>query len=247
MQIYQYSATGSIRENNQDRLKAFSDLRLAILADGFGPSGAEAADYAVAALAESLKEAAHSTYPERSQETLLKHILAASSAASQRFASSGCDMAALWINRSTIAAVATGKCSILHMEQQQTLETTGLSLPNNKDLKFILCSEGAAIQATDGRVTQKIESALQAASHESLSNLGELMEAIYDGDDCSMILVKTDAADQIYPREIELISHIDKEFSFPLWVPVSLAGGLGLAVTLLGKKALSLSNKILKN
>jgi hypothetical protein len=61
---------------------------------------------------------------------------------------------------------------------------------------------------------------------------------LYDGDDRSIVLIKIDPADLKAgeARELELIEHYNRQISFPIWLPLSLAGLLAAAGAFAWKK-----------
>jgi hypothetical protein len=63
--------------------------------------------------------------------------------------------------------------------------------------------------------------------------------SFYDGDDRSMALICLQKSDETLgnPKEIELFTDFDRQFSIPLWAPIAAGTGLGAFALYLGKKA----------
>lgn len=243
-----FSHTGSIRDDNQDYLLLDSDLRLAIIADGHGIAGKTLAEYTANAIRQRLREIAPVTGGDENRHRLHEAYDLAIAAAPPGPAVDGhCDIAAVWINRGIAAVFATGTCRLLSaLPQQNWLEQREFALPVTAGTTLLLVSEGAAAALSSQQLQPALNSILSAPEAESFSAFEQQTTAVYDGDDCSVILLRLDQTDLTagIPHEIELFEHYNREYSCKLWLPLSLAAGAGLATLAAARKLKPLIDRL---
>lgn len=248
MQTQSFSQTGSIREDNQDYLLIDSDLRLAIIADGHGVAGKALAEYTAVSIRQRLHEIAPVTGSDENLHRLQEaYDLAIAATPAEIDAGSRCDIAAAWINRGTAAVFATGTCRLLSARPQQNwLEQREFAIPVETGTAILLASECAAAALSSQQLQAALNGMLANTEAESFSAFEQQATAIYDGDDCSAILLRLDQADLTagIPHEIELFEHYNREYSCKLWLPLSLAAATGLATLAAARKLKPLIDRI---
>lgn len=256
MQVQSFSHTGSIRDDNQDHLLLDSDLRLAIIADGHGAAGKTLAEYTANAICERLREIAPVTGSDESRHRLHEaYNLAIAAAPTGLAVGAHCDIAAVWINRGIAAVFATGTCRLLSaLPQQNWLEQREFALPVAAGIALLLVSEGAAAALSSQQLQPALNDLLTAANTntdvesnvDSFTAFEQQTAAVYDGDDCSAILLKLDQTDLTagIPHEIELFEHYNRTWSCKLWLPLSLAAGAGLATLAAARKLKPLLDRL---
>ena len=119
MIIWRESVPGTIREENQDLLHLNEDLGILILADGYGPQGAELARQGAIALERTLLRGIGHTLPHRAAGVLTAafadaqaHIREQRSSAPHR-SSSGSHFGVVWVVEGHVLLAATGPVGIL--------------------------------------------------------------------------------------------------------------------------------------
>ena len=148
MLVTSQSATGSIRENNQDRVFINKEARLVVLFDGIGPEGANASARSCRLAAENLLPLAHLYSAEDAPEKLKQALVAARQEVYEKFPDSLSGFCAIWIHRQTIALAWFGTCKIVFPKllsrrrdfSKSDIQTT--SLPASPNQRFLLVSEG---------------------------------------------------------------------------------------------------------
>jgi len=246
MQTQSFSQTGSIREDNQDYLLIDSDLRLAIIADGHGVAGKALAEHTAATIRQRLREIAPVTGSDENLHRLHEaYDLAVSHA--ELDGGSRCDIAAVWINRGIAAVFATGTCRLLSARPERNwLEQREFATPVESGTALLLASEGAAAALSSQQLQAALSDMLANTGVESFSAFEQQTTAIYDGDDCSAILLRLDQTDLTagIPHEIELFEHYNRAWSFKLWQPLALAAATGLATLAAARKLKPLIDRI---
>ncbi len=241
MQIQSFSQAGSIREDNQDYLLIDSELRLAIIADGDGAVGKRLAEQTATAIHQRLREIAPVTGNDENLHRLKEALeLAEKSLAAQNTARSRCDIAAVWINRGTAALLTTGTCRLLSStaDSGEWREQREFALPVNAGTSLLLVSEGAATALSSQQLQPVLNNLLLPTDPENFAAFEQQTTAVYDGDDCSALLIRLDASDLTagIPPEIELFEHYNREYSFKLWQPLAIAAGAGLVTLAAARK-----------
>ncbi len=248
MQVQTFSQTGSIRDDNQDHLLIDPDLRLALIADGQGFAGKKLAGHIAAAIHQRLREIAPVTGSEESLHRLKEaHDLAIAAATPELKASSNCDIAAVWINRGTAAVFTTGTCRLLTARPEQNwLEQHEFSFPVETGTAILLVSEGAAAALSSQGLQPSLSGMLTDSGTDSFTAFEKQTTVVYDGDDCSAILLRLDQTDLTagIPHEIELFEHYNRTYSCRLWLPLSLAAATGLATIAAARKLKPLLDRI---
>lgn len=231
MQAQSFSQTGSIRDENQDYLLIDHALRLAIIADGHGVAGKELAERTATAIFQRLREIAPVTGSDENQYRLQEaYDLAISAAQPDVAAGTFCDIAAVWINRGIAAVFASGTCRLLSaLPGQNWLEQREFAIPVEAGVAIMLVSEGAAAALSSQQLQPSLNSMLTSTDAESFAAFEQQATSVYDGDDCSAILLRLDQSDLRIPHEIELFEHYNRTYSCKLWLPLALAAGAGLA------------------
>lgn len=233
MQTQSFSQVGSIREDNQDYLLVDSELRFAIVADGDGAIGKSLAKQTATAIHQRLREIAPVTGGDENLHRLKEALeLARQALTTENAARSRCDIAAIWINRGTAALLATGTCRLLSSSASSDdwREQREFALPVSADTSLLLASEGTATALNSQQLLPALNSILSQDDPESFAAFEQQTTAVYDGDDCSALLIRLDASDLTagIPHEIELFEHYQREYSFKLWMPLAIAAGTGL-------------------
>ena len=244
-----FSQTGSIREDNQDHLLIDPELRLAIIADGHGAAGKVLAEQTAVAMHQRLREIAPVTGGDENLYRLSEaYELACQTVTSQTGNNNRCDIAAAWISRGTAAVFATGTCRLLTSlpDNNEWREQREFALPVGDGMSIILVSEGAAAALSSLQLQPALNSMLAQTDAESFTTFANQTTAVYDGDDCSAILLRLDSSDLTAgtPHELELFEHYNRSYSCKLWVPLSLAGCVGLAALATASKLKPLLNRI---
>jgi len=233
MQVQSFSQTGSIREDNQDHLLINSDLRLAIIADGHGPVGKIVAEFTARTIHQHLSEVSPVTGSDENLYRLCEAYRLAQKLGDEQFNTQNlCDIAAIWINRGTVAVLATGACRLLNAQPNTSdwQEQREFVIPASSGMSLLLTSEGAAVALSSHQLQPALNSLLEYTDSESFANFSQQTSDVYDGDDCSAILIRREASDLTagIPHELELFEHYNRTYSFKLWQPLALAGGVGL-------------------
>jgi len=248
MQVQSFSQTGSIRDDIQDHLLIDSDLRLAIIADGHGATGKALAEYVANAISGRLHEIAPVTGSDENRHRLREaYDLAIAAAPPELTAGGHCDIATVWINRGIAAVFATGTCRLLSaLPQQNWLEQREFALPVAEGTALLLVSEGAAAALSSQQLQPALNGILANSEAESFSAFERETTSVYDGDDCSAVLLRLDPTDLTAgtPHEIELFEHYNRAWSFKLWQPLSLAAATGLATIAVARKLKPLIDRI---
>ncbi|MBU1108940.1 MAG: hypothetical protein KKB51_19840 [Candidatus Riflebacteria bacterium] len=234
MQVQSFSKTGSIRDDNQDHLLVDSELRFALIADGHGPDGRAAAMLTASTIHQRLSEIAPVTGDGESLHRLREAYELAQKACNEQFTTqSRCDIAAAWTNRGTVAIFATGACRLLSTQSDTSdwLEQREIEMPAHTGMSLLLTSEGTAAALSSQQLQPALNILIEQSDATGFEAFSQQTTAVYDGDDCSAILLKLETADLTAgnPHEIELFEHYNREYSFKLWMPLSLAGCIGLA------------------
>lgn len=240
MQIQSFSQTGSIRDDNQDHLLIDSDLRLAIIADGHGIAGKALAEYTANAIFQRLREIAPVTGSDENLHRLHEaYDLAIAATPAELAGSSRCDIAVTWINRGIAAVFATGTCRLLSaLPEQSWLEQREFAITATAGTSLLLASEGAAAALSSQQLQPALNGMLAAADDDSFATFEQQTTSVYDGDDCSAILLRLDQTDLTagIPHELELFEHYNRAWSFKLWQPLALAAATGLATIAAARK-----------
>jgi len=248
MQVQSFSQTGSIRDDNQDYLLVDPDLRLAIIADGQGAAGKALAEHTARAIRQRLREIAPVTGGDENLHRLHEAYDLAIAAAPPELINSGfCDIAAVWITRGITAAFATGTCRLLAaLPGQHWLEQRESATPVETGTILLLVSEGAAAALSAQQLQPALNGIPADTGTESFKAFEQQTTAVYDGDDCSAILLRFDPTDLTagIPHEIELFEHYNRAWSFKLWQPLSLAAAAGLATLAAARKLKPLIDRI---
>lgn len=227
--------TGSIREQNQDYLLIDSKINLAIIADGSGPDGMQAAETVSRAIWERIREVAPVTAGVENEARLAEAIeMGRSNCEPLTYGPNNVEVAALWVNRGIVAVTAGNRCAFSSSANGWQLQTQKqLTLPVQPGQFFLLCSEGLAF-SPGSETSQNLSLFDFTAQVPSEETLTEKLQAFvgsvaqqYDGDDRSAILVCLEKSDITAgePHELELFEHLNKEYSFPLWAPLAAAAG----------------------
>jgi len=220
MQIQSFSQAGSIRDDNQDYLLTDSDLRLAIIADGHGIAGKALAEYTARTIFQRLREISPVTGCDENLHRLQEACnLAIADAPPEIAGGSRCDIAAAWVNRGTAAVFSTGTCRLLTaMPDQHWLEQREFALPVEAGAALLLVSEGAAAALSSQQLQPALNCMLTTNDVESFTAFEQQTTSVYDGDDCSAILLRLDPTDIVagIPHEIELFEHYNRTWSFKL-------------------------------
>lgn len=242
-----FSQTGSIRENNQDHLLIDPELRLAIIADGQGAAGKVLAEQTATAMHQRLREIA----PVTGGDENLYRLSEAYELACQTVSRPGdprCDVAAAWISRGTVAVFATGTCRLLIStpDNSEWREQREFAMPASDGMATLLVSEGAAAALSSLQLQPALNGMLAQTDTENFTAFANQTTAVYDGDDCSAILLRLDQADLTAgtPHEIELFEHYNRSYSCKLWVPLSIVGCVGLAALASASKLKPILNRI---
>ncbi|PKL49359.1 MAG: hypothetical protein CVV42_06610 [Candidatus Riflebacteria bacterium HGW-Riflebacteria-2] len=247
MQVQSFSHTGSIRDDNQDHLFVDPDLRLAIIADGHGLAGKRLAEYTAAAVFQRLREIAPVTGGDENLFRLREAFELASQNATPELTNSRCDVAAAWISRGTVAVFATGACRLLSaLPEQNWLEQREFAVPAATGTALMLVSEGAAAALSSQQLQPALNGMLAATNVNGFATFEQQTTSVYDGDDCSAILLRLDETDLTagIPHEIELFEHYNRAYSCKLWLPLSIAAGAGLATLAAARKLKPLLDRI---
>ncbi|GAB1355547.1 hypothetical protein MASR1M12_42920 [Erysipelotrichia bacterium] len=231
------SQPGTIREQNQDYLLIDARLRLAIIADGSGPRGLQAAEIAARSIWNRINDIAPVTGSNEVEYRLQEAVEQANTASDNDLGFGTVSIAAVWVNRGVLAAFTNGHCAVAcSINQWQLQRDTTLAIPVQPGQAFLLCSEGfsapmaarlmhqASPALPEGQISaENLQTALEAFA-------GEIARA-YDGDDRSAILISLEKSDLTAgePHELELFEHFNKEYRFPLWAPLLAAAGSALS------------------
>ena len=235
MKILSFSQAGSIREDNQDCLLIDSELHLAIIADGHGPTGKAAAKLIAFKICQRLSEIAAVTGGDENLHRLHEAFELARKLCSEQFSADDiCDIAAVWINRGTVAVFATGACRLLtnHPGIRDWQEQREFAMAVSPGMSLLLTSEGAAAALSSQQLQPVLNTLLnEEEAEQHFADFSQQATTVYDGDDCSAILLRLETADLTagIPHELELFEHYSREYSFKLWQPLSLAGCVGIA------------------
>lgn len=238
MKIAAFSHEGSIREQNQDVLLIDEKLHLAIMVDGSGPQGREAAEQAARAIWLRISDIAHVTSAGESVARLNEAIESAVLTVSDRFgAATTVSPAAIWVNRGIVSAVVRGHCAMATGNDgwQPNSGQTG-SWPVQSGQRFALMSEGIATLCRDARYLSSsfpanagtVDDDETADDENRLSEFARQTAELYDGDDRTMIMIRIEKSDLTAGEmhELELFEHYNKEYSFPVWAPLAAAAGI---------------------
>lgn len=248
MQAQSFSQTGSIRDDNQDYLLIDHDLRFAIIADGHGAAGKALAEHTASAIRQRLREIAPVTGNDENLYRLQEAYDLAGAAAPPDLAGGGlCDIAAVWINRGIAAAYATGTCRLLAaLPGKHWLEQRESLTPVETGTVLLLVSEGAAAALSAQQLQPSLNGIPADTGTESFKAFEQQTTAVYDGDDCSAILLRLDPTDLTagIPHEIELFEHYNRTYSCKLWLPLSLAAATGLATLAAARKLKPLIDRL---
>ncbi len=234
---------GSIRESYQDQVLIDHDLKLVIIADGKGSDGLLAAEKA----SEAFRSYLHETAPVTSEHEGLLRLQQGLEKATALFSdspdlSSHAQIAAIWLHRGMLNMISQRPCRILHREQNSQnwamLDDGAISVPLLAQQSILMTSEGLGNIIDKPEIMQALQQN-DSSQDEFLGNIDELANGIYDGDDRTMVLIKTEKSDLKagIPREIELFEHVNRQFSIPVWAPISLMAGLAVASLALAAKA----------
>lgn len=228
MIVASISRPGSIRETNQDCILHDPALRLLIVADGNGQEGLQAAIFTANAIRNRIGEIAAVTAAAENEHRLGEAISMARKSSPAN--STNVSVAAAWVNRGIIAAAAEGRCALAVSSAPEEIRMNLiLSEPVNAGRQYFICSEGFATAITAGKLqlfTENMEPAA-ATLQENLETFAGRLAEIYDGDDRSAILFMLEKSDLTAgePRELELFSHYDRQFSIPVWAPIAAIAG----------------------
>jgi serine/threonine protein phosphatase PrpC len=245
MKTFSLCATGTIRERNQDSLLIDSSLGLAIIVDGTGPNGAQAAQRVAAQVINFIKENAHVFSAQEAVERLSTTICRTAEAIEQEFPQSIAGTAALWIHREQVALSWAGTCKIaansklVPAKSRANARVFELSQPAAANDCYILLSEGLSSVFTNNYLNELAHELLGDFDKDKLQFFWNEAGSFYDGDDRSMALICLQKSDETLgnPKEIELFTDFDRQFSIPLWAPIAAGTGLGAFALYLGKKA----------
>ncbi len=229
------SQTGSIREQNQDHVLIDAKLCLAILADGSGPQGLQAAEATAREIWKRISEVATVTSSRENEQRLQEAMEMAAQACSHFFKdNTDVSTAVIWLNRGSLVASANGRCAIATSAASWNLQQNAvLSIPVQPGQAILLCSEGIVAPLHSGK-TETFNINLSETADQTKDYLQTGLESFiskvanaYDGDDRSAVLIFLEKSDLTAgePHELELFEHYNREFSFPLWAPLAAAAG----------------------
>jgi len=250
------SEAGSIREENQDYFLDSPDLGLMILSDGQGPKGAEAAEVAAKMIRDRVKSIYRLTLPAETERRLRSINETVQLDIAERFSQqkSSATWIAVWLLGETFSFISNGNFrfffespnsfkslpAIGNSETPQTMSEVAITA---KDF-LILTSEGINLGMKELELSKLLCLKKLEAFHAAFSKCGNK----YDGDDRTMVKVHI-APEDIKPfktGDFVLSTEIDREFTFKIWQPLAILGGIGLTISLIGAKlAYSIKKKFL--
>lgn len=244
MLVFTRSEAGTIRELNQDALLVNKAARLVAIADGTGPEGVAAAPALLEIFAGHLCENAHVFSTEEAPERLAASLAFARARISATMPDSIAGFAAIWIHREQAALAWHGSCRAgtrptphgIPAQSDRGIKTA--TLPTRMAARFFLVSEGLAGTFSDNYRKNLLDDLLADFSPDKLDFFWSEANRIYDGDDRSLIFLELDKTDLTAgnPKEIELFTDFDRQFSIPLWAPASLAAAMALFAAFMARK-----------
>lgn len=250
-----FTAPGTIREKNQDYIQIDSDLRLVLIVDGKGTNGLEAAKLMSELVSSDIRANSHVYTAEEANDRLIRSICESGKTISETMPNSIAGFASLWLHRGIAALAWSGKCRIetaatltanVSQEHSNIFHATLESKPN---MTFLLASEGLNFAFSNNFLNNLVKELLTNFSQETLRMFWSQSRDVYDGDDRSLVLISLDPSDLKagIPKEVELFSEIDRQFTIPLWLPASIFSALGVAGLLVLRKIFLLYKRFKHN
>jgi hypothetical protein len=246
------TAAGSIRECNQDAILVDKNFRFAVIIDGKGINGTQASDMLANVILLRLKENSYLFSAFEVKKRILQVLEQSVEEIEEKYPGSFAGMALVWVHAGVVGMVQAGRCRIMASAPSVFETIVGkedysyaehLAEANNH---YLLTSEGFAFSFSEKKLKNLIKDFILNFSKEKLQNFWTEAADIYDGDDRSLVFLTLDKADLDVgkKREIELFTDIDRQFSFPVWLPVSIVGALGIFGLFVSRKLLAIFKNI---
>ncbi|GEM_PF-1282084 len=224
------TATGAIRDHNQDFWLINERGGLAMIADGTGPEGALAAKELLQLSSDLVLENAHVFSAEEAPQKLAEAFADTQKRNGAHLIDSIKGFAALWIHRQQISLVWSGSCRVESAARfcgkiaDRIPNIRLVSLPVEPSAAFMLSSEGVALALKNQYFAGLTHDLCREPVGEKLEFFWSELERDYDGDDRTMLLIEIESTDRSLgcPKELELFTDFDRQFSIPLWLPASL-------------------------
>ncbi|MEW6708577.1 MAG: hypothetical protein AB1403_02050 [Candidatus Riflebacteria bacterium] len=245
MKCQSQTATGSIRDHNQDFWLINEKAGLAMISDGTGPEGARAAKELLKLASGLLLENAHVFSAEEAPQKLAEAFAEAQKRNGTHLTESIKGFAALWLHRQQISLVWSGSCRVESAARfcgkiaDRIPEIRLVSLPIQPGAAFMLSSEGVALALTNQYFAGIVHDLCREPVGEKLDFFWSELARDYDGDDRTMLLIEVESTDRNLgcPKEFELFTDFDRQFSIPLWLPASLGAIFSMTGLWLLRKA----------
>ena len=246
------TAAGSIRECNQDAILVDKNFRFAVIVDGKGFNGTEASNSLANNLLLRLKENSYLFSSSEVKNRILQVLDQCIEELKEKYGNFFAGIALVWIHDGIVGMLYSGRCKVTSSKKGVFQEVDGregiyyfehVAAENNH---YIMTSEGFSFSFNDQKLQKYISGFLQDFSKEKLQNFWIEAANVYDGDDRSLVFLTLDKSDLDAgkKREIELFTDIDRQFSFPVWLPVSIVGAFGVVGLFISRKLLTIFKNI---
>ncbi|MFZ5952939.1 MAG: hypothetical protein ACOYXC_19705 [Candidatus Rifleibacteriota bacterium] len=230
MKCLSQTAAGSIRDHNQDFWLINEKAGLAMVADGTGPDGARAAAELLNLASALLLENAHVFSAEEAPQKLAEAFAETQKRNGAHLTESIKGFAAIWLHRQQISLVWSGSCRVESAARfcgkiaDRIPEIRLVSLPVQPGSAFMLSSEGVVMALNNQYFSGLAHDLCLKPGSEKFEFFWKELARDYDGDDRTLLLIDIEEADRKLgcPKEIELFTDFDRQFSIPLWLPASL-------------------------
>ncbi|MGM0598888.1 MAG: hypothetical protein ACQETH_03615 [Candidatus Rifleibacteriota bacterium] len=246
------TAAGSIRECNQDAVLVDRNFRFAVIVDGKGINGSQAAHLLANDILLKLKEDSYLYSAAEVKKRIFEVFRQSTEELEAKYAGSVAGTVFVWVHAGVVAMLYSGRCRVTSsatdvfqkVEGNEGLFYCEHSADVNKH--YLLTSEGFAFSFAEEKLKRLVKCFMQDFSREKLQNYWAEAANIYDGDDRSLIFLTLDKTDidAGKKRELELFTDIDRQFSFPVWLPLGLAGAMGVLGLFISRTFITILKKI---